>query len=296
MTQQHEVPVLDDALRRWGLVPVNGKRPLESRSAATVLHVEGPHGRAYLKVTPATAGEGPTRDARRELAFYTDVAPGLPSVAPPLLDVLAEPHGIALLISDAGRVQSRDTWTTARWARFAEIVHQVHAVTSSRDEFRVVRPLDGHLRDRIDEAEQFWGDHLSGLGEALDMVVRAVPDLTADHTFVHGDLHLDNVVCANGDDIRLTDWQQCGLGSVAADLAFVNVRLAPTGHLAPDEFLTAYAATAGHDHAELQRTTELLELATYLFVWPPFAAYNSAEGVATVRARARHLSDVLTRG
>lgn len=294
MAKQAQAPTLDDALRRWGLVPVNGKRLLESRSAATVLHVEGSHGRAYLKVTPATAGEGPSREARRELAFYTDVAPGLPSVAPRLLDALDEPHGIALLISDAGRVESRDMWTTARWARFAEIVHQVHAVTPSRDEFCVVRPLDGPLRDTVDEAEQFWGDHLARFDEANDMVVRAIPDLMADHAFVHGDLHLDNVVYANGDDIRLTDWQQCGLGSVAADLAFVNVRLAPTGHLAPDEFLAAYAATAGHDHAELRRTTELLELATYLFVWPPFAAYNSAEGVANVRARARRLRDVLT--
>ena len=288
--------MLDDALRRWGLVPVNGNRLLESRSAATVLHVEGPHGRAYLRVTPASAGEGPSREARRELAFYTAIAPSLPSVAPRLLDALDEPHGIALLIEDAGRVESRDTWTTARWTRFAEIVHRIHAVTPpSREEFREVRPLDGHLRDRIDGASQFWGDHLAGLDEAIDRVVRAVPDLLADHAFVHGDLHLDNVVCAKADDVRLTDWQQCGRGSAAADLAFVNVRLAPSGNLAPDEFLASYAATGGHDHAELRRTTEVLELATYLFVWPPFAAYNSVEGVANVHARARHLTAVLTR-
>ncbi|WP_114854578.1 phosphotransferase family protein [Brachybacterium sp. YJGR34] len=285
------MPVLEQSMERWGLSPADGAQPREARSPASVHHVLGRHGRAVLKVTSSAAGGAAVRAARRELAFYTEIAPGLPHVAPRLLEATEGSDGTALLIEAAGRVLPVEDWDTERWSLLAETMHQVHAATPTlHEELAPSHPLEEVLTvPDCDGSTAFWRDLSPALDEVLAAVRESVPPLLDRGAFVHGDLHLDNVL-ASGDDLRIVDWQQCGAGSAAADLAFVDVRLAPAGRAAPDAFLAAYAAAGGEDLSKLRRATALIELATYLLVWPPFAAYNGREGVARVRRRTADLA------
>jgi hypothetical protein len=47
---------------------------------------------------------------------------------------------------------------------------------------------------------------------------------------------------------------------------------------------------AGADPAPLKRALILEELAVFVFLWPPYAAYNSRAGIERVHDRARHLA------
>lgn len=281
-----------DVTRRWRLSQV-GTAPLrESRSAASVTPVEAPHGRAFLKVTTPAAGASSMAEARRELAFYIDVAPRVPHAVPRLLEAYDGDDGLALLVEDVGRVLPANAWDTPQWTRLAETVREVHAVRPDRrPEFSHTVPLDEALAGRSDDVVRFWDGLTPPLEDVLGTVSRYVPPLLGGDAFVHGDLHLDNILVTDDvDGVRVADWQQCGFGSAAADLAFINVRLAPSARTVPETFLPAYAAAGGDDLGALRRAVALIELATYLLVWPPFAAYNGAEGVAAVRARTADLA------
>lgn len=137
---------------------------------------------------------------------------------------------------------------------------------------------------------QFWAT----LSPPLSDVLVTIDELHLTHrieAFVHGDLRADNVVQRTaGGGPSIVDRQQCGYASAMADLAFLDVRLAPSGQVAPPAFLDTYAASRGMDAAEARLGAMLAELATYVFLWPPFAASNTAAGVANVRNRGAEIA------
>lgn len=285
--------VAANAATRWALTDVSSSMIYESRSASTVARVHTVQGTsAYLKATPVGAGPTALAAARRELAFYRHVASGLPGVAPQLLETHEDEEGLALLLEDAGGILQATEWDETQWKSLATTIHRVHgADVEGRPEFSHPTELDTALVQIGSGVANFWVGVIPALADVLDVLRWKLPNLLVHDAFVHGDLHIDNVICASdGNTLRISDWQQCGMGAAIADLAFVNVRLSPSGRTSPDSFLEAYAAVSGDELDELRRSVAFLELATYVLVWPPFAAYNSPAGIAAVQSRAAELA------
>ncbi|MDG4824692.1 phosphotransferase [Asanoa sp. WMMD1127] len=130
----------------------------------------------------------------------------------------------------------------------------------------------------------FWAESLPGLDDLVARLRAAAPGRPS--ALIHGDCHTENITVVDG-ALIFCDWQSAGLGRPATDLAFVSVRATPAGVTMPDAFLDAYPSS---DPVGLRRAVLTEELATLVFLWPPFAAYNSQEGVARVRARGASLA------
>lgn len=280
-----------DAMRDWRLSPAPAPGLREARSAATVHRVTTRQGEvAYLKVTEGAAGPQAQAAARRELAFYEAVAPQLGGAAPRLLEARSSGNGVAVLLEDAGPVVPAVSWDVASWRSLAVTLHRVHDADGlGRAEFRHESALERAMRSpERDQIAQFW-DTLSPPLPAVLAMLDELQTVGRVEAFVHGDLHTDNVLQAVSGP-TIVDWQECGYASPMADIAFVNVRLAPSGQVAPEAFLEAYVASRGIDADDARLAAVLAELATYLVVWPPFAAYNTPKGVAHVRNRAAELA------
>ncbi len=108
--------------------------------------------------------------------------------------------------------------------------------------------------------------------------------------FLHGDCHTDNLL-VDHHQLIWTDWQGAGAGNPAAELAFPSIRATPAGAVLPqDEMTQRYAEARTLDPAQLRRATLAAELATFLFTWPEYAAYNTEIGIERVHQRVASLA------
>ena len=60
----------------------------------------------------------------------------------------------------------------------------------------------------------------------------------------------------------------------------------------PPELIDAYVAGRPCDRQVLQHAVLAEELATYLFLWPPYAAINDPAGIARITRRTRALTEL----
>jgi Ser/Thr protein kinase RdoA (MazF antagonist) len=132
-------------------------------------------------------------------------------------------------------------------------------------------------------------DPLSGDLSAAYWDMPDVPDVLADlatlaPVFGHGDCHSANVVWRDG-RLALCDWQTSGIGRPGSDLAFPSVRAAPEGVRVPPDLVDAYARRRGCDAALVRRAVLAEELATLLFLWPPYAKHHTDAAIGRVRER-----------
>ncbi|MBX9396122.1 phosphotransferase [Streptomyces sp. TRM72054] len=108
--------------------------------------------------------------------------------------------------------------------------------------------------------------------------------------FIHGDCHTDNLVHSVG-SVVFCDWQAVGIGRPASDLAFLSVRSTPAGTTVPQSLIDAYVDNRPCERPTVQRALLAEELAVFLLLWPLFAAFNSALGIARVRRRTLDLAE-----
>ena len=267
--------------------------PADARSGAGVHPARTPGGQAaYLKVTPAGLGARALDGARRELRFYRQLAAVVPVRTPPLLNALETGSGVALLLAAAGEQVSADAWTGPAWAALGRDLAGLHAAAVVGRDWPRPNPLLEAMSEPVSgEIIRFWGDVLPGLPALLAARDELRAELGAQPAvFVHGDCHTGNIVHA-ADGLVFCDWQSTGVGRAASDLAHLSVRAAPAGVTVPPELMTAYLERSGGDPAALKRTLILEELAVFVFLWPPFAGYNSRAGIERVHDRARHLAE-----
>jgi aminoglycoside phosphotransferase (APT) family kinase protein len=265
---------------------------LESRSGAGVRAVRTTDAQAaYLKLTPATLGPLALMAARRELHFYQDLAPIVPVRTPRLLDCADTEDGVAMLLEAAGEPRAAASWTPRMWADLGRELATLHSM-----------PLptgpDGNRRDALQEAladpnlegiNAFWAPTLPRLADLvsqraeLEDQIRALPPV-----FTHGDCHIGNIVHSAGSPV-FRDWQAAGIGRPVSDLAFLSVRATPAGVTVPRALVDAYLDTRPCERHTLQRALVAEELAIFVFLWPPYAAFNSSSGITRVRQRTHEL-------
>ncbi|GGM20153.1 aminoglycoside phosphotransferase family protein [Promicromonospora citrea] len=279
--------MLSEGLAAFQAVPEARAGVLDTRSGAGVHPVRTAAGeRAYLKVTP-----GRSASAERELRFYRHLAADVPVVTPRLLGAASLSAGTALLLSDVGSARPASAWSASDWAALGGALAALHSMPRPAGTRTRPEPLQG-VDD--EQARAFWSSSLPDVDDLLarqDAIRRRLDAQPA--VFVHGDCHTDNVVLRPGGGVAFCDWQSSGVGRASSDLAFLSVRVTPDGVRIPPALLDAYAARRQVDAGALRRAVLLEELATYVSVWPPYAAYNDADGVLRVRKRARELWDEL---
>lgn len=298
--------LLGRALDAFGVVVEGGDRQAGSRSGAWVGAVRTAGGAgAYLKVMPAAAGAQPFEDTRRELRFYRELAPVVPLRVPRLLDGWEDEEGVALLLATAGAPRAATSWTPATWATLGRNLAALHAMPPPDPErWRRDDPLPGAMAaPNLPEIEEFWAGELPELPALLAGTAEFRRRMAAlPPVFAHGDCHTDNIV-HEGSSLVLCDWQTAGVGRPTADLAFLSVRATPSGTVVPRALIDAYLAhrpraegaettggDADGDRAVWERALVAEELATFVYLWPPFAGFNGAEAVARVRRRTRALA------
>ncbi|GAA3869414.1 phosphotransferase [Streptomyces sedi] len=277
------------AAHALGVVAESGGGPLESRSGAWVGRVRTSDGApAFLKVAPG----GP--EARRELRFYREIAPVVPVRVPPLLDCWENGNGVALLLGFAGAPRPAADWTPEQWAALGAELAALHAVEPPAEGWERPDPLLAALADPdLRAVEAFWAEALPELPEllaAVDVFRHRMAAPLGAPVFGHGDCHTENLPHTDG-ALVFCDWQAAGVGRPVSDLAFPSVRATPGGTVVPRTLLDGYLAHRAGDETAWERALVAEELATFLWLWPPFAAFNSPEGVARVRRRAGALAE-----
>ncbi|MDT0442076.1 phosphotransferase family protein [Streptomyces johnsoniae] len=265
--------------------------PAESRSGAGVHAVRTAEGRAaYLKATPTALGPRALAAARRELRFYRVLAPLVPLRTPRLLDFLDTAAGVALLLAAAGEPKAAASWTDGMWAGLGRDLAALHRTPLPAGDWAGPDPLLDAL-DAPDLAgiTAFWGAALPGLPGLLDGRAELRERITAlPRGLIHGDCHADNILYTAGTRTYL-DWQAAGVGRPVADLAFLSVRATPSGTVVPRALADAYLTARPCDRRAFTRALVAEELGVLLFLWPPFAAFHTPEGIARVHRRARVL-------
>jgi Ser/Thr protein kinase RdoA (MazF antagonist) len=267
-----------EAFERFRVQAADGDR-LESRSGAGVHRVRTEDGTAaYLKLI-----SGP--EARRELTFYTHVAPAVPVRTPRLLNSAATSDGVALLLEDAGTPRPVGQWTSDDWATLGRDLAALHRMPIPQG----LPALDG-TRSDLAAAEAFWAATLPR--ELLDRLDELDRHRTAlPPAFVHGDCHTENIVVGE-DGLVFCDWQLSGTGTPSSDLAFPSIRATPAGVTVTPALLDAYLEGAdAHRRRTVGLATLAAELWVFVLLWPPFAAYNTPTGIDRVRRRTRLLAD-----
>jgi Ser/Thr protein kinase RdoA (MazF antagonist) len=280
------------AAREFGIIIDHAARPTDARSGAGVHPARTPDDRsAYLKITPASLGVEALDGARRELRFYRQLATEVPVRTPPLLDALETDLGVALLLAAVGHQVNVDAWSAPAWSTLGQDLAGLHTVpVDGQDWSRPDALLDAMSEPAFDTITKFWGDVLPGLPDLLTFRDTVREELAWQPVvLVHGDCHTGNILHAP-DGLVFCDWQSTGVGRATSDLTHLSVRATPAGVTVPRDLVTAYLDRRGGDPAALKRALILEELAVFVFLWPPFAAYNSRAGIERVHDRARHLA------
>ncbi|MGW3950433.1 phosphotransferase family protein [Streptomyces sp. NPDC004752] len=285
------VPAILEELR---LTPQKPDVPLETRSGAWVLAVLTADGQAaYLKATPAPLDTQAIAQARRELRFYQNLASIMPVRTPGLLACRDTEDGVAVLLEAVGETNPAAVWTAPMWAELGRALARLHTMAPPKGaEWNRPDVLKEALAEPdLDRINDFWGGMLPQLTELLARRNELSDEISAlQPVFTHGDCHVGNLLHSAG-SLVLCDWQQAGIGRAVSDLSFLSVRATPAGVTIPSALIDAYLENRPSERGILRHALVAEELGTFVFLWPPFAAFNSRLGITRVRHRTLALAE-----
>ena len=282
-------------------------------SGATVYRVTVAGTMRVLKVTAAGAAPHVVARARREVAFYRELAPHLPLRVPEVIaaEVDAD-RGSALLLAAYTPAAPAPVW---KRPAYLEVVRQLagfHAVfwdaagrlaawpwlrpaTPAATTAALVRAWDAWSALAGRPAAPALPAALAGI-ETLLARIPAVEAALAGvlPTICHGDCHLGNLLRDAVGNLRWADWQEVGPGCGPADLAFLIGRAVAAGGRVPEAALiTAYHAALAAalvrppSHAAVAAAVAAAELRTSLLDWPAYLQNAPPPTLATLLARIR---------
>jgi aminoglycoside phosphotransferase (APT) family kinase protein len=267
---------------------------VKSRSGAgvhTVRTVENEP--AFLKATPAGLGAQALSAARQELRFYQDLAPVSPVRTPRLLNFLDTEEGVALLLAAAGESREASSWTPDMWTDLGRDLAALHGMPlpNAEDWSRPDALQEAMAAPNLEVINDFWATTFPQLPTLISHRAELQAEINSlPPVLIHGDCHTDNIVHAAG-SLIFCDWQVTGVGRPVSDLAFLSVRATPSGTVVPRVLVDAYLEIRPYDRRTLERALVAEELAIFIFLWPPFGAFNSESANDRVRRRVNELAD-----
>lgn len=251
-------------------------------------------GRACVLKVTSLQRDDDARAGHRELAFYRGLAERLPIRTPTLLDHYADNDVIAMLLSAHGEIEPATSWNRRSWRALAVDLARLHGTAVPEpDRWKEHwSPLQVLRAPDLPMVEGFWredlGSSLDAVVDSRELLEQAI--LQAGECFVHGDCHTENILREDGALVWI-DWQGTGIGNPALELAFLDARATPSGARVPPEVLARYCTERDSDLQQMWRSVIAAELAIFVFVWPPYASYNSPAGTRRVRRRTRDLAE-----
>lgn len=249
--------------------------------------------RCVLKITSGGSSLEP-QYWRREFDFYHRLSDRVPLRTPALLDSFENENLIALLLTAQGKVEPPVDWDEPSWLNVAVQLARLHSTSVPDAGFWHLQdsPTDAWISPNRTILEEFWRDSpapdLDALLDAREAL--ALESVAGNACLVHGDCHSENLL-RDANAVIWIDWQSCGIGSAARDLAFLSARMAPTGTTLPHTFLRTYSDARGVNLRLMEHSVLAAELGILVFEWPLYAVFNSREANDRVRARARMLAD-----
>lgn len=223
----------------------------------------------------ATARQGRTNE--RELRFYDELLPTTPVAAPSchgtwydpdtahfcllqeLVDTDTDVDQVAGLTTDqVALVIGQLARLHARWWQAPDILHRdwlprLDSPGRTNNLHRLAQagwgPLCEVMGDEFDESERRLG---AGFADRLVEQLRHVAALPS--TLIHSDLRADNLLFApDGASVALVDWQGCGVGPPAFDLAYLMSSSLPVElrRRHEDELLDQYRSCMSVEGIEL---------------------------------------------
>lgn len=170
--------------------------------------------------------------------FYKTIAPHMPCRLPTCYGTASAADRFVLLLEDLSAADQGDCLVGASDAQTRALVAAVgryHArfwggtdpVVADRDQFTFEQPSDNH----DDHCQRFLQRFSSDVGPQGASLLDSLPELasaaakllaSSTPTFVHTDLHLDNVLFL-GDEPVILDWPGAALGPGVIDLARILI-------------------------------------------------------------------------
>lgn len=280
---------LETLLRSLGVVIEPSAGVDASHSGSQVWLAERGGEPVVVKATVASSGLH-RRRAERELQFYREPVGGIR--VPHLIDSVTTSEVIVLLLERCQPAGSAETWEEDRWLALVDLLVVLHSSAISSQELWRRPPAEVLAVDDPAVLSFFADPHDRELLQRVTSDGRLNDNDPLDEVFVHSDCHVDNVLLDDTGELVLTDWQECGFGDPAGDLAFALVRAWPTGARPPVEaMVTRYAQRRGLDRHAVARAVAGHELRAIALQFPSYAAFLSDESAERLRVRFRELAD-----
>ena len=287
-------------------------------SGAEKLILSLPGHDVFLKATLRSHGVPGWDRARRECAFYHDLADKVPVWLPYLLASHAD-DACVLMLFVAYNSRPPQQWENGDWIEVVRLLARMHGAYWGMHRRIGLEWLPSHpsrvSAENIREAATQW--RLLSAREDLDRVfvpadqgwiprllhnapAMAEPLDSIDKTLCHGDFHAGNLLLDSENHWIFADWQEVSVGAGLQDLSFLCERALATGCEIPrHEMLMTYHSELEKrvdrvpDPAHLHRAWDITELLSYLLVWPSFLRQAQRAEVELVVWRMRELTRVV---
>lgn len=272
---------------------------------------------AVLKLTSARSAPPVRERARREIAFYRELAASVPLRVPRVIGGQTDAAGCALLLAAYEPAPPPKLWRDEDYVTAAEDLARFHAVfwdqTGRLDAVPwLLRPRQWIAAAEIAQAHEAWRalwarpdvpslltptreqwihGLVDGLG-ALDALSASLP-----LTLCHGDCNPGNVLRDSDGDLVWADWQEVRLACGPADLSFLLQQASICGGTVPytaalARYQEMLAGATGRDIplTLLQRVVGATELRSRALHWPAYLAEAAPEAVVAMLRRIGELA------
>ena len=287
----------------------------EGISGAEKFLISFPGHDVFLKVAHRADGAAGWERARRECAFYRDLADRVPVWLPYLLSSRADEDSIVMLFV-AYDSHPAQLWDHGDWLEVVRQLARMHGLYYGLRGIEGLRWLPPkvatvtprHIREATGQwkllserrdldniftpADEGWIPEL--LHGASRMAATADP---MEMTLCHGDFHAGNLLRDSEGHWLFADWQEVCIGGGLQDLSFLCERALVCGAEIPrhDILMTYHDELEKRvdripDPVDLHHAWDCTELLSYLLVWPPYLLQATPVEVETVVWRMRELS------
>jgi hypothetical protein len=275
---------------------------------------------SVLKLTAARSAPDVCERARREIAFYRQMAAHIPLRVPGVFGAHTDAEGFVLLLAAYEPAPPPATWQAERYLTAARDLARFHAAFWDKrgplDAYPcVLRPRREDPRADIERAHGYWRvlrerpqlvgiltvqqDRwihrvVAGMG-VVEAVIASLP-----LTLCHGDCNPGNVLVAPDGGLIWADWQEVRAARGPEDLSFLLQQATICGGSVPyDAVLATYqetlAAATGQDIplALIRHVVAAAELRSRALHWPAYLGAAAPDDVAAMLHRIRYLAACL---
>lgn len=317
---EHRIETYLDKLG-YKVTDIQGYEKLqEGMSGASTYRIRFSDSEALLKIASAAQGAVALNRARRELAFYRDLAGDIPLLVPRVFAMYEAEDSVALLMAIYRSSPPPALWLMDEFLEAARQLGRFHAAFWDRTEslsrhlwlgwYQKVNfaadiklayihwqtlKAQPHFANILTEQVDAWLQHLLTRIEAVPNILQLLP-----LTLCHGDCITANVLRDAEGRFVWADWQEVRLARGPEDLAFFLQRASIAGAaIQRDAIISAYhqslEASSGLaiPLSIIYKVMDAAELWSRLLYWPAYLVQASESSLEAMLQSIRALAERL---